>query len=199
MRKTINLTRASLLICIIFIGARAHSAHLENITRHYPHGLLGDDFGVLSENDLAANTCGVDVEPFSEKSSAYPYWQCFLTKDASIGCDVTEYDSTEKSPLAILAVTASRRNEEHEYVSRRAIRLSNCNWFKNEWKRIAKHEKYLCLSGPLVGGPELVGGKKSTTWVFDKFKTRKGCVSFFVDQCDLGARLKDGCKVTRSR
>lgn len=188
-----------LLTCSVLISTGttlAQDTHLDRLRAHYPYGLLGDDFGVLSEDDLAINTCDVWVVPFSEKSMAYPYWQCFRTVDTSASCEVMEYDEDEKSVLALLSFSASRQGEKHEYITRRAIHLSDCKSFESDWKRITKNEANVCLSGPYGGTSEEINGTRNVSWVFDKFKTRRGCVSYFQGGCSLKHQIANGCKTS---
>ncbi len=179
-------------------SALGQTTHTDRLRGHYPYGLLGDDFGILNEDDLAINTCDVWVVPFSPRSMAYPYWQCFQTLDTSISCEVMEYDQDEKSVLALLSFSASRKGETHEYLTRRAMHLSDCKSFEGDWKRIAKNETHVCLSGPYGGIIEEINGIKKVSWVFDKFKTKKGCVSYFANHCSLSAQIKNGCKLGKS-
>lgn len=179
----------------VLCGPALAKTHLDRLRARYPYGLLGDDFDILNEDDLAINTCGVLVVPFSEKSMAYPYWQCFRIEDTFVSCEVMEYDVDDGSVLALLSFSASRQGEKHEYLTRRAICLSDCESFERNWKRITKNEEHVCLSGPYGGVTEELNGIRNVSWAFDKFKTKKGCTSYFANHCNLSAQIKNGCKV----
>ena len=162
-----------------------HSAKLK-----YPYSLIGDDFGVLQQDDLALNQCEAPPEIFSLKSHSFPYWQCFLVETAKVICDGNGYDSDEKSRMTLLVFILNKDNETHEYLSSRAIHLSDCQSFLKDWKHLTKNEKYVCLSGPFISKSD---SKNKSSWVFNNFKTRKGCKSYFVGGCDLQYQMRQGC------
>ncbi len=177
--------------------ARADAAHLANLKKHYPYGLIGNDFGLLNEDDMAVNTCDAEPEPFTEKSLGYPYWQCFLVEGTVFSCDLEDFDESLKTQLFGISIVAYGQNETQEYVSRRAIDKASCIEFNKDWKRLVAGEKYVCLSGPYGGHGEDTRGNRDTSWIFDKFKTRKGCSSYAVGGCDLRYRVRQGCKVSK--
>ncbi|MBI3556556.1 MAG: hypothetical protein HY074_09860 [Deltaproteobacteria bacterium] len=174
-------------------GAASSSKHLDELRKRYPYGLIGDDFGLLNVDDLAVNTCDAEPEPFSEKSIAYPYWQCFETNKIVFSCKLEDYDESIKKQLAGIEITVSLSDQQISYSSRRAIVLSNCKWFESEWKRVTQNQKHVCLSGPRGSDDEMSGVQKQTNRMFDKFKTQHGCVSYFHGDCDLQYRLAQDC------
>ncbi len=183
----------SLVFSILFLHACAtsESAHLKQLKINYPYGILGDDFGLLKEDDLAINTCKVtEPEPFSAESTAYPYWQCFRTEEVIFECSSSGYDLIEKMTPAILAIVSKGKKGNQEYLSRRAIDMKICKSIEKDWKKAIAGEKHVCLSGP-YGGPS----ENGNFWMFDKFKTQRGCISYFEGDCDLPYQLKNGCKL----
>ncbi len=52
--------------------------------------------------------------------------------------------------------------------------------FRPEIPLSPNKEKYICLSGPY----EPLKGYSQKIWSFEKFKTRKGCASYFAGECD---------------
>jgi hypothetical protein len=171
-------------------------SHIEKLKVAYPFGLIGDDYGILNEADLAINTCNVTrVVPFSLKGDTiYPYWKCYSTKDTSLHCDDPDYDEDEKSFMVILALEVRSKNEEsHDYLTRRAIRLDSCKYFQNKFNKIIKGETHICVSGEFWDKHSKDAVNGQMIWSFDKFKTNKGCVSYFADECDFQVQLKNGC------
>lgn len=171
----------------------AQSRHLQEIVRQYPFGLIGNDYGILSADDLAINTCNmVEVESFPPKNaSPYPYWKCYWVKDASIICDDSGFDEDEKSIMSILDLTVRSPEGTDSYLTRRAIRIESCQYFQKELERLAKNEAHICISGEFwrYDHENRIG-----IWSFDKFKTAKGCVSYFDGECDLAKKVEKGCK-----
>jgi hypothetical protein len=168
--------------------------HLESLRTKYPYGLIGDDFGILNETDLAINTCNMLPEAITSKADEYPRWQCFETSLALFDCEDEDYDTDEKSEMAILGIDIHTDNTDHSYNARRAIPMKGCKLHKREWEKLTKNEKYFCISGPHWSEKKETSGKTETVWGFDKFKTRKGCDSFFEGDCSLQYQLKQGCK-----
>ena len=70
----------------------ADSTHLQKLNSKYPYALIGNDYELLSEEDLALNGCEALPSPFSLTSTSYPYWQCFETKNTKLFCDGHDYD-----------------------------------------------------------------------------------------------------------
>ncbi len=170
--------------------ANTNKTHLEILKSSYPYGLIGDDYGLLTEEDLAINTCGVlELTPFSgEKNMAYPYWQCFPVKDAKMECDSMGYDSLSKKETGYMEITAIGNGGFQSYLARNAMDIHDCNRWLRIWKNKTHGEKYVCLSGTYGAYSGTRDGQKETGWVFEKFKTLKGCESFFVNECSLRTR-----------
>ncbi|MBI4925815.1 MAG: hypothetical protein HY843_07825 [Bdellovibrio sp.] len=185
-----------LVICSLACST-PKSIHLKKLTALYPYGLIGDDYDILNEDDLASNTCAAEEQPFPSEVASYPYWQCFPVKNVDIVCEVTGYDKSQKTKLAILDLEVKGKAKNHHYLSRRAIVLETCNEFQNDLKRLTEKETYVCASGGFGGYDTDDFGKKEANWVFDKFKTKKGCSSYFVGGCDLQYQLKNGCKIPK--
>jgi hypothetical protein len=170
------------------------SKHVEDLQKSYPYALLGDDHSVLAPDDLAINSCIATPVPFSNESISYPYWQCFEVKKADLFCDGTGYDKDEKEWLTVMVITAEREGAFHEYITRRAIPLTVCKEFVNDWNRLTKDEDFVCVAGAYTSRTER-SGRWLSHWVFDRFKTSKGCESFFEGGCSLKHQLEHNCKL----
>jgi hypothetical protein len=169
---------------------------LNRFSEKYPYAILGDEFGILNESDLAINSCIAEPTPFSSKSISYPYWQCFQTKSTSFVCDYGGIQNKQTKLIQAALIININDVEHQEYISRRAIDLEDCESFKTDWKKITKNEPHVCLSGSFVNTKNNKG-KREILWVFDKFKTKKGCISFFSNDCNFKARLKEGCVTSK--
>jgi hypothetical protein len=107
----------------------AQTKHLDELKRKFPYGLIGNDYGILNEDDLATNTCNVtEVEPFPPKDiSPYPYWQFCGVKDVALVCDDSGFDEDEKSIMSILDLKV--RSKE----GKPAKLLLKCCGFEPRW------------------------------------------------------------------
>ena len=181
MWKTLIL----MLLTSVSVLALEESTHLQELKKLFPYALLTDDFGVLNKDDLKISECIAAPVPFSEgRSSSYPYWQCFDTRDAKMDCEGKKYSAEKKSRMTMLVISGERNGELNEFISRRPLKLSSCRLYKKDWEKFTKGEKYICISGDFIG-PEIEDGKKKLVWIFDRYKTKKGCDSYFQAACTL--------------
>jgi hypothetical protein len=182
MWKTIILT----LLISTSVRAAEESAHLQELKNLFPHALLTDDFGILNKDDLKISQCIAAAVPFSEsRTSSYPYWQCFEAKDAKMNCEGKKYSAEDKSRMTMLVISGERNGGLNEFISRRPMKLSMCRLYQKDWKKFTKDEKHICISGDFIE-PEIdETGKKKLVWIFDRYKTKKGCDSYFQEACVL--------------
>jgi len=179
----------AILLVVIFGCGHQQLKHESDLAKKYPHGLIGDDFGVLGTSDLAVNACQATPAAFSPKEmSSYQYWQCFRTQDARVSCD------SAGANRAIFGVDVEAANAKHRYAGPRVDSAANCRWFLNEWNRVTAGQRYVCLSGQF-DRMDLEGSNKGEemSWIVDRFKSPAGCVSQFYGGCDLEYQMKHGC------
>lgn len=172
------------LICSLSL-AIDHQTHLQELKKEFPHGLLTDDFNILNRQDLKTNTCIAGPTPFSQAkiSSPYPYWQCFEVKDSKMICERGKYDSHEKTLMSMLVISGTRDEELHEFISRRPIPFESCRLYQKDWRKFTDNERYVCVSGA-EPSREIKETKVAWTWIFGRYKTQKGCDSYFEGECD---------------
>jgi hypothetical protein len=175
------------------ISVNAKSTHLEQLKSRYPYGLIGDDYGLLNEEDLSVNTCRGYATPFSgDQNMAYSYWQCFPIKNAKMECSSLGYDPVDKEETAYMIVEAQNKDGWHSYLARDAMEIHDCKELMHAWKQKTHGEKYVCVSGSYGGSTGIRNGIKETHWVFDKFKTRKGCEAY-KNECNLSKHPEKSC------
>ncbi len=162
------------------------------LQKNYPFTLLGEDYGLLTDDDLAISSCVAKSEPFSVRNfTPHPYWQCFSTQNADFICDVGETD--ENGVTAILAIVLKKDGIIHEYLSRRAISLEVCKEFASEWRRLTEQQEYVCISGQFINPSKGESDANTLSWIFESYKTAKGCDSYFEGGCSLAYKIKKGC------
>jgi hypothetical protein len=173
------------LIFLTFLSTLAYSAPIENpLIKEFPYGLLTDDFGILTRRDLKINTCIAEPTPLLQKRwSSYPYWQCFELQKSKITCEKGKYDIHEKATMSMMVFSGVRNTELHEFISRRPIPLDSCATYRRNWRKLTNNEKYVCISGE---SPSKKIEKSHTkwTWIFRRYKTKKGCDSYFYGECN---------------
>ncbi len=98
-------------------------------------------------------------------------------------CERGKYDPHEKVVMSILVVSGTRNGELHEFISRRPIPLWSCRLYQRDWLKFTKNERYVCVSGA-DHSKEVRETKTAWVWIFGRYKTRKGCESYFDGECD---------------
>ena len=71
--------------------------------------------------------------------------------------------------------------------------MQSCRDYKRDWKILTNNEKYICISGMHIDKEKNASGQIVSSWIFDKFKTKKGCGSYFYGGCSLKYQIKNGC------
>jgi hypothetical protein len=171
-------------------------AHLQELKELFPYALLTDDFGILNKDDLKMNQCIAEPSPFSEDNSTfYPYWQCFEIKNAKIVCEGKKYSTEEKSRMTMLVLSGTRNNELNEFISRRPIKLKTCQLYLRDWAKFTKNEKHICISGDFINSEINKTGQKKKVWIFDRYKTKKGCDAYFRGTCNPSENTRESCVV----
>ncbi len=166
------------------------SNHLQELKKEFPYGLLTEDYGILNRLDLKINACTAIPEPFpASDNQPYSYWQCFEVKDSKMDCERGKYDPHEKALMSKLVVSGLRDKERHEFISRRPISLRSCRLYQKDWQKFTNNETHVCVSGssPLK---EMHGAKLLWNWIFDRYKSKKGCDSYFAEECTSTKRCE---------
>ena len=174
----------------IFISCTTTSSRFPK----YPYGLLGDDYGILNEDDLGTYAWIVtEPVPFSQRKSnlAYMYWQCFpIGTIKKMRCRTID-DNDPENIIADAEVWIETETEIHEYEFRRGLERAVCKYHIENWKKLLKGESAFCFGGKPVTSEEVKLNNKTKTkigWVYDKIKTKKGCYAYFGEDkgdCDV--------------
>ena len=165
------------------------------VQKKYPNVLITDDYGILNENDLATYTLTMTGRvSFAESvsgSCGYQYWQCFPTENISINLSTAmndpDGDATNGEMMGRIKIIVNQKNVIHEYTLRRNRFVSNELSYLTDWHHLMLKEKYVCLGGIFADlEKKIVDGKKKKIygWLFDKIKTKNGCLSYFSWDCD---------------
>lgn len=164
------------------------------LKQKYPHGLLTEDYGILEENDLAADAKNNGPYPYdiNKFQPAYMRWQCFPTEDTKFTYEKWKGNDPWGSETKIVEMCAysfyaQNGKISHSYSGRRAYRIEFCKDLQKKWKQLTTNEPYVCLNGsPDSTLKEVKKSKISLyekSWTWNQFKTKKGCYYYFQGGC----------------
>jgi len=177
------------------IGLAAAS---ETLRERYPNRLITPDFGIVTADDLAYDAEHRLPSPYDPaKDLLARYWQCIPTHavkrdyNASMGEDSMGPSGVE-TMMCDIEITADIPEGRHLYSDRRRHPNSFCQEFDRNWNRLTRGEKIVCFNGEDPSNENDTVFGKYRAWIWDKFKTRKGCYSYFGD-CDVAGCAKGKC------
>lgn len=155
-----------------------------------PLGLLTPDFGIVTADDLAYDSAQMETTPYDPKGTLGSlHWQCVPGSAVSAGykswrgMDGAE-NSTKLFKMCSLEVRVRNNGVLHLYVDHRGHRLDYCKMFIREWSKVASKEDVICVNGDHSGAQTDKEDGAYQLWTWQKVKTKKGCYSFFADQCN---------------
>lgn len=173
--------RSIFVILFLHLASLAQPDHLIDLKKTYPFALLTDDFGILNMDDLKISGCIAVPSDFKTKPfTPYARWQCFESKNVKIICEGNSYDESAKTRFSIPVIKVNQSGSRQEFMGRKVIRLSDCVYFREAMKKLKRGQSHVCISGS-----EYRSNGSVSVWIFDRFKTKKGCESYFQGDCDL--------------
>lgn len=192
MRKEI-ISKFFFFFLLSFWFGLSDEAYSKNLKLKHPYGILGESFGILNSEDVAINDCQAEPMPFAPESTSYQYWQCFELTRSKLYCDGNKFDKTEKTRVTMMVISEKKDEQTNEYLARRPIPLSSCKSYLADWRELTRNEKYVCVSGSLIYQQKNEAGQLISHWTFDRFKTLRGCQSYFQGGCSLKYQLSHDC------
>ncbi len=185
-----------LIFLIIVATSITHASdHLLSAKLKYPYSLIGDDLGVLTEQDLALNTCNTNPEPFSEKIAPFSYWKCFETKDVHFLCEGGFGTDPHEGIMTLMVLKVLRKGQDgHKYIAHRPWPIRECMDSKKDFRSLTNRTKNICISGEFIETDIDRNGARTSSWMIDKYRTSKGCRSYYGGRCTLDRRAKRECK-----
>ncbi|OAI48875.1 hypothetical protein AYO45_04005 [Gammaproteobacteria bacterium SCGC AG-212-F23] len=173
---------------MVFLFASSVCALTTDLKQKYPYTVLTDDYGILNGRDLDSKLDGVfPPTEFPSGKHFFLYWQCFPREQVRISLNDIGYSSFNLDENdAELTITVYTSSGAHLYGNRRNSAVSSSIKTLNEYQRIMRGQHYICLEGTYFFYKDSVtDGKKMRTyyWTFEKMKTMKGCVSYFLGKC----------------
>lgn len=176
-----------LLHISIFTFGKARN-HLSELTSKFPNGLVGDDYGVLTTEDLALNTCRLKPPPFSPGAThVYEYWICFKSKEVLPTCEDEGVMDVE-GHVGRVNVEARKDEIVYQFFEQRPWPLKECKAFVRDLKRVIKRTSHACVSASSITQEEKnEKGQMERVGIFGRLKTHRGCEG---RECKLTKKTK---------
>jgi len=185
------LTSLAVLSISISALADAPAGHLQQAKIRYPYSLIGEDHGVLSEQDLAMSTCNTVPTPFASHDFSSYYWKCFESKGVSVQCDSGGEQDPHEGVMGFIVLDAAEGGESHDYIARRPWPIHECRQFIRDVRKRLRGTDYACIMGSGPSTDSKPPERMKYSWIFEAIRTRTGCESYF-QQCDLSDLVKKG-------
>jgi hypothetical protein len=191
-------------ILMLSLASSAFAERMPTLAEKFPEGLLTEDYGIVTEEDLKLNAWLGKTSPFNPKESSGGFcrWQCFPAKEVTP--KVRTWKDEDSMGFADVIVTmcdleiwANKKEDTQVFASRRAYEVAFCEEFKKSWRRLIRDEKAVCISGEYTGlqQPNKSHPTQYKLWTWDKVKTRKGCYTYFggaSSDCEVSHWTKQG-------
>ena len=93
--------------------------------------------------------------------------------------------------MGLVVVKASDNQNKYRYIERRPIPIRECRSFLKELKLLLKGTSHVCISGSFINDETKKVKDKTSSWLFERLKTSKGC---FGRGCDFTEKIrKENC------
>jgi hypothetical protein len=185
------LTLFTALLISISAMANDPADQLQQAKVKYPNSLIGDDYGVLSEQDLAISTCNGTPAPFDPTTPfGGLYWKCFETKRVSVLCDSNGEADEHEGVMGFIVLTAEDGGDSHDYIARRAWPIHECHQFIRDVRKRLRDTHYACIMGSNPSMNIRPPARVKIDWIFEAIRTKRGCESYF-QQCELDDLIKN--------
>jgi hypothetical protein len=167
---------------------------LDSLHKNYPDNLLTDNYEILTEADLLydlkkdGNPEKYDINKMQPGTYR---WQCFSSKSVNFSYSTWRDNHPMGASDVIITMcdfsfSVKGQPYSHFYHDRRARDVESCRRLRKDWKRLSVGQSYVCFNGE----PGSLH-QKEKLWTWNKIKTKKGCVSLFLGDCETKSYLKN--------
>jgi hypothetical protein len=157
------------------------------IKAKYPFVLVGDDYDILTEQDMMDDdSYGLTTKfiDYNDPTNSDRYWKCYKTSNFSLRSWNSKFNKKlDEYPVGGLIINAiDKDGVVNSYGMRRALSVDVRDRFIKTWRQLINNQLHVCIHGDFASNRiELIDGKKQQVygWVFNKLKTKKGCHGYF--------------------
>jgi hypothetical protein len=187
MWKALKTRYIVLALSMVALSAAAEVSHQESFQKNFPYGLIGEDYGILSLNDLALNACKFKPVPLTpEDLTPYEYWQCFDVKNISLACEGRHHDLSE-GMLGRVSIRTKSVHLKGKYVESRPWPLRDCRIFIKEIQDLLRNAPHVCISAYFVSEKKDKLDRISRFGLLGRIKTKKNCIG---QSCHVDEKMR---------
>jgi hypothetical protein len=142
-----------------------------------------EHFGILNEDDINIYAWEMDSGAPLQTAGYGMFWTCYHKSKIkrlycrSFGPDLSDKNITNSE----LEFDIQADGVVIKMGQRHAFEYNLCKKMIKEWKDLLKNEEHFCVG---VEQERSHPETKEYRWTYDKFKTKKGCVSYFAGHCE---------------
>jgi hypothetical protein len=175
---------------LLFLGTTPLNAALQtskSLYHQYPTRLLTSSFGIVTADDLAYDDQQMFPEPYdSQKDQNALYWMCVDVHDVTRTHERWRGEdgmgrADVIQPMCTIELRVEQPSGLHMFGDRRAHPAEFCDEFERNWRRLTRNQQIVCLSGESPSNSNDTTLGKYRSWTWNKFKTHRGCYSYFGD------------------
>lgn len=172
------------VVLTAFLILNCSSNPKTELQRKYPLGILSDDYGILTENDVKFYA-DENPTPLEKPAGSHCFWICVEKKDIDIKCRDFGYDA-QLAPEhnGEIEIHLEYEKVKHSYSWGRGIDIDSCNGFVNDWKKSVQSAPHVCIGGYPINRSKQEIENNEQSWIFDKIKIKKWCFSKVLGRCD---------------
>ena len=132
-------------------------------------GLLTDDYGIVTKEDLDEEEKKATPLPFSPESISFQYWQCLKPDSYYLHCSNTGKMLGEGWDIGSAEYWVKSDGKKYNFGTRRNWSIDFCKEMVTTIQRIMKNESVVCISALYLDED-----KEGSNWIIDRVKTKKG-------------------------
>ncbi|MGE0632176.1 MAG: hypothetical protein AB7O96_07190 [Pseudobdellovibrionaceae bacterium] len=152
------------------------------LQKKYPEGMLTQDFGILSEEDLKHYYNNGDPHRLGERFSNFGYWICAPISQVNFSCDDFGKNEDDGEHYGEAEIKIRADIARYEFGGRHALPIEGCWGRVQDWKKLTRHQSHVCVSG-YEAGPKMEEKVPVYGFVYDRIKTKSGCDDWFDQNC----------------
>lgn len=154
----------------------------------YPNHMFTKSYGILNDSDFIGYEPNQKLLPPEHIRKDTPSWVCaptqqfkFELNDMGPSDDPTDVENKHNCDFLMKVTT---ENFIFEFLPRRAYPIEFCREIISDWESLAAGQSHLCVAGEALSDEGMVGGKMRRWLVYKKIKSKKKCLSLFLNDCN---------------